>query len=97
MRRRIAHGVVIVIGLLILAYPLTIGALTHPTCRGAVMQPGDTCPKADNSGVQTYEQRVADRRQAAPVVVVVGLLVTAFGTSLLVTDLRRQRPSSSTA
>lgn len=97
MRRRIAHGVVIVIGLLILAYPLTIGALTDPTCRGTVMQPGDTCPKADNSGVQTYEQRVADRRQAAPVVVVVGLLVTAFGTSLLVTDLRRQRPSSSPA
>lgn len=85
------------IGLLILAYPLTIGALTDPTCRGTVMQPGDTCPKADNSGVQTYEQRVADRRQAAPVVVVVGLLVTAFGTSLLVTDLRRQRPSSSPA
>jgi len=97
VRTRIAHLVVIVLGLLILAYPLTVGAATDPTCRGVVMRPGDTCAKADNSGVQTYEQRALDRRQAAPVIVVVGLLVTAFGTSLLVTDVRRNRASPTAA
>lgn len=96
MRTRVAHVVVIVLGLLILAYPLTVGAVTDPTCRGVTMRSGDTCPKADNSGVQTYEQRAADRRQAAPVLVVVGLLVTVFGTSLLVTDVRRHRSPTST-
>lgn len=97
MRTRISHVVVIVIGLLILAYPLTLGAATDPTCRGVVMRPGDSCPKADNSGVQTFEQRAKDRRQSAPVILVVGLLVTGFGTSLLVTDVRRHRRSPSPA
>lgn len=91
MRSRIAHVVVIALGLLILLYPPTIGAATQPSCRGVEMRPGDACAKADDSGVQTYAQRSADRRQAMPVIIVVGLLVTAFGTSLLVTDVRRQR------
>ncbi|HEY5821027.1 MAG TPA: hypothetical protein VIT20_03560 [Propionibacteriaceae bacterium] len=90
-RSRIAHVVMIVLGLLVLTYPWTFGAASAVSCRGAVMQPGDTCSKADNSGVQTYEQRAADRANATPVIVVVGLLVSGFGTSLLVTDVRRSR------
>ena len=42
---------------------------------------------------QTYEQRLATRRSAQPVVVGVGVLVAGFGAALLVTDLRR-RPST---
>ena len=38
-----------------------------------------------------YEQRLATRRQAVPVILVVGVAVAAFGTSLLVTDVRRRR------
>ena len=52
------------------------------------MLPGDRCAKADGSAAQTYEQRDATRRAAAPVIVGVGLLVAAFGTALLVTQRR---------
>jgi hypothetical protein len=87
----VAHAVLIVVGLVLLLYPLTVGASPDISCRGVVMRPGDTCAKADNSGTQSYEQRAATARQARPVVFGLGLLVTAFGTSLLVTDLRRRR------
>ncbi len=86
-----AHILLILAGLLVVAYPLTIGATSSVACRGVVMHAGDVCPKADNSGVQTYEQRAADGRNARPVILVVGLLVVGFGTSLLATELRRSR------
>lgn len=91
LRSRVAHAVVILVGLVILAYPVTIGAASEVTCRGVVMQPGGSCAKSDGSGVQTYEQRTADRRHAVPVIVGVGLLVTAFGVVLLGTEVRRSR------
>ena len=94
-RRRtwLAHAVVVLAGLVVLAYPFTLGATPHVTCRGVTMQPGDTCAKADNSGTQTYEQRARDLRNARPVIVVGGALVTGFGVALLVGGLRR-RPRS---
>ena len=89
-RSRLAHLVMILVGLVILAYPFTLG--TAPlSCRGTTMRPGDVCLKADGSMQQSYEQRLATRRQAVPVIVVVGVAVVAFGTSLLVTDVRRRR------
>lgn len=91
LRTRVAHAVVVLAGLLILTYPLTFGAGADVTCRGVVMRAGDRCVKADGVGVQTYEQRAAARRQATPVIVGVGLLVTAFGTVLLVNEIRRPR------
>lgn len=91
IRARIAHAVVVLVGLLILAYPLTLGAATDVTCRGVSMGPGDSCAKSDGPGVQTYEQRAAARRQATPVIFGVGLVVTAFGVVLLVGELRRPR------
>ncbi|MCW2810421.1 MAG: hypothetical protein JWP61_879 [Friedmanniella sp.] len=94
MRARVAHVLLILAGLLVVAYPLTAGATPSVSCRGVVMRAGDVCPKADNSGVQTYEQRAADGRNARPVILVVGLLVAGFGTSLLVSDLRRSRVTS---
>lgn len=89
-RTRIAHSLLIVIGLVIVAYPLTFGATPTISCRGVQMRPGDTCAKAQNGGVQTYEQRYRTENQAKPVIVGVGLLVMAFGTSLLVADVRRR-------
>lgn len=91
MRVRIAHAVLILVGLVVLLYPLTVGASPDISCRGVVMRPGDSCAKADDSGTQTYEQRAATARQARPVIFGLGLLVTGFGTSLLVADLRRRR------
>ena len=59
------------------------------SCRGATMGPGDTCAKAGASATQSYEQRAQARRNAAPVIMVVGVLVMAFGVTLLITGRRR--------
>lgn len=91
MRTRIAHAVVVLVGLVILAYPFTVGATPDVSCRGQAMAPGDTCLKADGKSTQSYEQRAGDARNARPIIVVVGLLVTGFGASLLVTEVRRTR------
>jgi hypothetical protein len=87
-RSRLAQLVLIVVGLLIFAYPLTVGATSPISCRGVAMAPGDTCAKAGTSASQTYEQRAQARRNAAPVIMVVGLLVAAFGGMLLITGRR---------
>ena len=89
MRRRVAHALVVVVGLLVLAYPLTVGADPDVTCRGAVMGPGDTCLKADGKNVQTYEERARAIDNARPVILVVGVLVAAFGAVLLTNEIRR--------
>jgi hypothetical protein len=97
VRTRLAHAVLTCVGLAILLYPLTVGANPTISCRGVQLQPGQSCAKADNSGVQTYEQRRRTALQARPVVAGVGLLVTAFGAVLLVGDLRGSRPSGGPA
>lgn len=89
-----AHALVACIGLAILLYPLTLGANPTISCRGAELRPGQSCAKADNSEVQTYEQRRQAARQARPVIVGVGLLVAVFGAVLLVGDLRGSRSSA---
>lgn len=86
--RRLAHLLLAIAGLLIVLYPLTLGAEPTPTCRGVEMSPGGTCSKADGSAEQTYEQRQSAARDAAPVMVGVGLLVAVFGAGLFVADLR---------
>lgn len=88
--RRFVQGLVILVGLLILAYPLTVGAAPTIRCRGTVMEPGDVCRKADGSGQQTYEQRRRDQRNAKPVVGAGGLLLAGFGVLLLGSELRRR-------
>ena len=89
MKTRVAHGVLIAIGLIIFLFPLTVGANPTISCRGVEMHPGDTCAKAQGGGVQTYEQRYRTASRAKPVIVSVGVLVIAFATYLLVADLRR--------
>ena len=50
-RRRavLAHAVVVLLGLLVLLYPFTLGASPAVMCRGTTMQPGDVCAKAGES------------------------------------------------
>ena len=89
-RARFAHLVLLLAGLAAVVYALTLGGSTALSCRGEAMSPGSVCVKADGSEGQTYEQRLATRRSAQPVVVGVGVLVAGFGAALLVTDLRRR-------
>lgn len=89
---RVAHLLVILVGVVVLAYPFTFGASPSPTCRGVAMQPGDTCAKAgDVADPQTYAQRAADYRNARPVIAAGGLLIAGFGAVLLRGELRRPR------
>ena len=86
---RLAQLMLIMVGLLVFAYPLTVGVASPISCRGVSMGPGDTCAKAGTSATQSYEQRVQARSNAAPVIMVVGVSVVAFGLTLLVTGRRR--------
>ena len=94
LRTRLAHLLLVLAGLAAVAYALTLGGTPELRCHDVVMGPGSVCLKADGSEGQTYEQRIATRREARPVVAGVGLLVAGFGTALLVADLRR-RPTGS--
>ncbi len=95
--RRLAHLLLAVAGLLVALYPFTLGADPTVTCRGVELRPGQTCAKADGSAAQSYETRAADARNAAPVIVGVGLLVAAFGAALFVSDVRQGRAGAGTA
>lgn len=88
--RLAAQVVLIIVGILVALYPLTLGADAAIRCRGAVMRPGDVCRKADGSAGQSYEQRLGDARAARPILVVVGVGVTAFGGALLTAERRRR-------
>ena len=90
-RRRVGHLMLAIAGLLVALYPFTLGADPTVTCRGVELQPGQSCAKADGSSAQTYEARAADARNAAPVIVGVGVLVAVFGAGLLIADVRRDR------
>lgn len=93
VRTRLAHLVLVLVGLVAIGYGVTLGGTPEVRCRGVVMTPGSSCVKADGTPGQTYEQRLATRRSARPVVAGVGVLVAGFGGALLVSDLRR-RPVS---
>ena len=96
VRTRVAHLVLLLAGLAVVLYAVTLGGSPALRCHDAVMTPGSVCMKADGSAGQTYEQRIATRRSAQPVVAGVGVLVLAFGAGLLVADLRR-RPAPRTS
>ncbi len=95
-RTRIAAAaqiVLILAGVLATVFPFTLGAQAELTCRSVVMRPGDVCAKADGSAVQTYEQRLAARTSARPVIAGLGLFVTAFGAALLIGGQRSKTHS----
>ena len=93
LRHTVANLGLVVVGILIMAYPLTVGTSAPISCRGVIIQPGDVCPKADGSAVQSYEQRAQARRTAVPVVLAIGLLVAGFGGTVLIMDSRAAQRS----
>ncbi len=93
VRRRVGHVLVVLVGLIILAYPFILGETVDVQCYGRAMQPGQSCAKADGTPGQTYEERVANARAARPIIAITGALVVAFGIGLLVVDVRRTRRS----
>jgi len=93
-RTRLAHVVLLLAGLVALVYALTLGGSPDLRCHDEVMRPGSVCVKADGSAGQTYEERLATRRSARPVVAGLGVLVAGFGAALLVADLRRTQASA---
>ncbi|WP_152361483.1 hypothetical protein [Microlunatus speluncae] len=90
-RARITHLAVIIVGLLIMAYPFTLGAAETLTCRGVPMTPGSTCLKADGSAAESYADRISKAAVARPIVVGAGGLLAVFGGFLLIKDVRRRR------
>lgn len=94
LRTRLAHLLLVLVGLVAIGYGLSLGGASEIRCRGEVMVPGSVCVKSDGSEGQSYEQRLATRRTARPVVVGVGVLVTGFGGYLLLAELRRRDRSA---
>ena len=94
MRSRIVQVAVIIVGLLIMAYPFTLGASETLTCRGEPMAPGSVCLKADGSEAESYADRLSKAAVARPIVIGAGALLADFGTYLLVTDLRRKHTAA---
>ena len=79
----LTHLGLVLVGIVIIAFPFTLGSAPDQDCRGVPMHPGDTCTKADGEALETYEDRVAKANDAKPIVVVVGVVVAGFGGVLL--------------
>lgn len=87
MRRKVAQLAVIVVGVGLLGWGVLIWVNPTASCRGNPMGPGDVCHYASTTSattdrVQTYEQRVANLRSNAPVVIALGLGLAGFGVGL---------------
>lgn len=91
-RAWLAHLGLVVVGIMIILFPFTLGAEPNQDCRGVPMNPGDTCSKADGEALETYEDRVAKAEAAKPLIVGVGAVVVGFGAVLLYGS-RRARPT----
>lgn len=96
-RRRAAHLLLGLAGLLGIAWAVVWGADPEVLCRDQVMQPGDTCIHAGDDRVQTYEERLAAAQSARPVVGTVGLLVVGFAGYLWVAESTRGEADDSAA
>lgn len=93
-RRRWAHLLLGLAGLLAIGWAVVWGANPAVLCRDEVMRPGDVCAHAGDDKVQTYEDRLAAAQAARPVVGVVGLLVVGFATYLWVGESTRDESST---
>ena len=95
-RRRWAHLLVGLVGLLALGWALVWGANPQVLCRDQVMGPGDVCSHAGDGAVQTYEERLAAAHAARPVAGVVGLLIVGFAAYLWVGESTRDEAGTPT-
>jgi hypothetical protein len=89
-RRRWAHLLLGLAGLVAIGWAVWWGANPQLLCRDEVMGPGDVCTHAGDDQVQTYEERLAANEAARPVVGVVGLLLLGFATYLWIGESARE-------
>lgn len=88
-RRRWAHLLLGLVGLVAIGWAVVWGAAPTVTCRDEVMQPGDICSHAGDEKTQTYEERLAAAEAARPVMGVVGVLMVGFATYLWIGESTR--------
>lgn len=93
MGKRIGLWAFVVAGLALAVWGVVTWVAPSAVCRGVDMQPGDVCSyssytETGTDRVQSYEERIAAARSAAPIVVVLGLAAAGFGTYVA----RRARP-----
>jgi len=89
-RRRWAHLLLGLAGLVAIGWAVWWGADPQVLCRDQVMAPGDVCAHAGDEQVQTYEERLAAAAAARPVIGIVGLLVVGFATYLWIGESARE-------
>lgn len=88
-RRRWAHLLLALVGLIAIGWAVIWGANPTVTCRDQVMQPGDICSHAGDEKTQTYEERLEAAQTARPVMGVVGVLMVGFATYLWIGESTR--------
>lgn len=88
-RRRWAHLLLGLVGLVALSWAVVWGANPTVTCRDQVMQPGDVCTHSGDEKIQTYEERLEAAHAARPVMGVVGVLLVGFATYLWIGESTR--------
>ncbi|MEA4944079.1 MAG: hypothetical protein VB080_06525 [Propionicimonas sp.] len=88
-RRRWAHLLLGLAGLVAIGWAVVWGANPQITCGDVVMGPGDVCAHAGGDKIQTYDERLEAAQGARPVVGVVGLLVVGFATYLWISESTR--------
>ena len=93
-RRRWAHLLLALAGLVAIGWAVVFGANPTVTCRDVVMAPGDLCTHAGDDKTQTYEERLEAAQAARPVMGVVGVLMVGFAAYLWIADSTREESSS---
>ena len=88
-RRRWAHLLLALAGLVAIGWAVIFGANPTVTCRGQVMQPGDICARAGDDKTQTFSEGVEAAEGGRPVMGVVGVLMVGFATYLWVGESTR--------
>jgi hypothetical protein len=89
-RRRWAHLLLGLAGLIAIGWAVIWGANPTVTCRDQVMVPGDVCTHAGDEKIQTYDERRAAAEGARPVMGVVGVLMIGFATYLWIGESTRE-------
>ncbi|MCW5951607.1 MAG: hypothetical protein KIT69_05080 [Propionibacteriaceae bacterium] len=88
-RRRWAHLLLALVGLVAIGWAVIWGANPTVTCRDRVMQPGEVCTHAGDEKTQTYEERLEAAQGARPVMGVVGVLMVGFAAYLWIGESTR--------
>ncbi|MBK8461389.1 MAG: hypothetical protein WAS07_03425 [Micropruina sp.] len=77
------HLLVGLAGVAAVVWAVFLSANPTITCREVVLMPGQSCPNAQGTKWQTYEERAAAVQGARPVVGTVGVAIAGFAGVLL--------------